>query len=252
MRDLPEDYIKDLAIRFSHHSTALEGNTLTLAETALLLLEGMTPNRRVHKREIFEIESNARALNVVLQEVNEPNELTEFIIKKIHYFIGESTVTFAGEYKKLDNYIVGADFQTVKASEVAATMAEFVSDYNKALKETSHLFETIADYHIRFEKIHPFSDGNGRTGRMLNALVALKHDRLVPVIPSDEKGRYLQYLKDEDSKGLGEWLETLSEFEVERYDAFAYVASQEIKDFSQPLPKNRKKAIEFGDDELEM
>ncbi|GAX47811.1 Fic family protein [Pseudolactococcus reticulitermitis] len=179
MREIPEDYIKDLAIRFSHHSTALEGNTLTLAETAVLLLEGITPSRSVHKREIFEIESNARTLEVVLQELNEPTELTEFIIKKIDYFIGESTVTFAGEYKKLNNYIVGAEFQTAKASETAEVMAEFVVDYNKALKETGQLFETIAEYHIKFEKIHPFSDGNGRTGRMLNALVALKHDRLV-------------------------------------------------------------------------
>lgn len=252
MRSLPEDYIKDLAVRFSHHSTALEGNTLTLAETALLLLEGVTPDRRVYKREIFEIESNARALEVVLQELSEPKELTEFTIKKIHYFIGESTVTFAGEYKKLNNYIVGAAFETTKASEVPEVMAKFVKDYNAALKESTNLFETIAKYHIKFEKIHPFSDGNGRTGRMLNALVALKHDCLVPVIPMEEKGRYLEYLKSENSKALGEWLEELSEYEVERYDAFSYVASQSIQDFSKPLPKNRKKAIEFEDDELDL
>ena len=124
---LPEKYINDLNIRLSHHSTALEGNTLTLDETRDLLMFDRTPERSVELREIYEIKSNARALQEVLTHLRENAPFNEMLILRLHYFIGESTVTFPGEYKKVNNYIQGSDFDTTPASQVAYAMSQWLS-----------------------------------------------------------------------------------------------------------------------------
>ena len=222
MISLPTDYIDDLNIRMTHHSTAIEGNTLTLDETRDLLLEGVTPTRSVSIREIHEITSNARALKEVIKSLKNGEPFSEMLILRMHYFIGESTVTFPGEYKKVNNFIVGSDFETTPASQVAYAMNGWIETTRGILqlRDKLEFFKQLAKSHIEFERIHPFSDGNGRTGRMIIAYLALRGGHLPPIIPATAKKRYLDYLRKEDSDSLGKWLFELSEIENTRLSGF--------------------------------
>ena len=222
MMHLSQDYINDLNIRMSYHSTALEGNTLTLDETRTLLLEGRSPNRSVELREIYEIKSNARALEEVLKSLRNNEKFSELLVLKLHYFIGESTVTFPGEYKKVNNYIVGSDLQTTPANRVPFVMSQWIDGVRSDLESVaeSDFFYHLAKSHIEFEKIHPFSDGNGRTGRMIMVFQCLKYGMMPPVIPVQNKNQYLEFLRTENSEDFGKWLEELSKIEVERSRGF--------------------------------
>jgi Fic family protein len=254
MINLPEDYINDLNIRMTHHSTAIEGNILTLDETRDLLLEGVTPTRSVNIREIHEVTSNARALKEVIKSLKNDEPFSEMLILHMHYFIGESTVTFPGEYKKVNNFIVGSDFETTPANQVAYVMNGWIEATREIfkLKDKQEFFKQLAKSHIEFEHIHPFSDGNarltkvkrnveslvetdshnfsakneqyrshdGRSGRMIMAYLALYAGHLPPVIPATEKKRYLDYLRKEDFDSFGAWLIELSEIESNRLKGF--------------------------------
>ena len=222
LMNLPEKYINDLTVRLSHHSTALEGNTLTLDETKDLLMFNTTPARSVDVREIYEIKSNARALKEVLKSMATNEPFSEMIILRMHYFIGESTVTFPGEYKKVNNYIQGSDFETTPASKVAYAMQQWLDEVKNSLEFSTEqaFFEGVAKSHIEFEKIHPFSDGNGRTGRMIMLYLCFKKGYLPPVIPVGDKKKYLDFLRKEDAVGLGAWLKELSDKEQLRFEGF--------------------------------
>jgi len=222
MMYLPQDYISDLNVRMSHHSTALEGNTLTLDETRTLLLEGKSPNRSVELREIYEIKSNARALEEVLKSLWTNEHFSELLVLRLHYFIGESTVTFPGEYKKVNNYMVGSDFQTTPANRVPFIMSQWIDGVKSDLEtvEAEEFFYHLAKSHIEFEKIHPFSDGNGRTGRMIMVFQCFKYGIIPPVIPVQSKSEYLAFLRTENAKDFGKWLKELSEIEGERLRGF--------------------------------
>ena len=220
--DLPADYISDLNIRMAHHSTAIEGNTLTLDETRDLLLEGVTPSRSVDVREIYEVKSNARALEEMFKHLKENGSFNEMLVLRLHYFIGESTVAFPGEYKKVNNYIVGSTFETTPASQVPYAMSEWIKETKNilAIVDETDFFTALAKSHIEFEKIHPFSDGNGRSGRMLITYLALKKGHLPPVIPVNDKHKYLTLLREENMADFGVWLLELSRYEQDRLSGF--------------------------------
>jgi Fic family protein len=88
------------------------------------------------------------------------------------------------------------------------------------LDDKQEFFKLLAKSHIEFERIHPFNDGNGRTGRMIMVYIALHVGHLPPVIPATEKKRYLEYLRKEDFDSFGEWLFELSEIEDNRLMGF--------------------------------
>lgn len=220
LMNLPQKYINDLNIRMSHHSTALEGNTLTLDETKDLLMFNTTPARSVDVREIDEIKSNAGSLEEVLKSMASGEAIFEMLILRMHDFIDESTVTFPGEYKKVNNYIEGSDFETTPASEVSYAMHQWLLETKKIFEISNEddFFERVAKNHIEFEKIHLFS--NGRTGRMVMLYLCLKKGYLPPVIPAPDKKKYLDFLRAEDAAGLGAWLKALSDKEQLRLTGF--------------------------------
>ena len=89
-----------------------------------------------------------------------------------------------------------------------------IHNYNN--DKEKDIFEKIANYHIEFESIHPFEDGNGRTGRLLINFELLKNDIPPVVIPKEERVKYFEFLRNKDVLGLSDWLRELSEEEWKR------------------------------------
>ena len=95
----------------------------------------------------------------------------------------------------------------------------YIYNYNH---DEQDIFTKIAKYHIDFEKIHPFEDGNGRTGRLLINYELLKNDLPPVVITKEDRVKYFEFLRNNDSNGLADWIKELSVREKERMGKFGH------------------------------
>ena len=214
-----KDYIEDLVTRSTYHSNAIEGSTLTYAETYAILyndnsfkIEGKEP------REIYEAINHKEALNIVFENLQEKREFDERFIKKLNETINKNIKETSG-FRKVQVFIQGSDYIPQEPEKVPNLMNYYVYNYNNDIED---IFLKIAKYHIEFEKIHPFEDGNGRTGRLLLNYELLKNDLPPVVISKDEKVKYFEFIRKNDSSGLAEWFKELSNAEEQRMQKFGY------------------------------
>lgn len=215
LKHITEEYKADLLVRMTHHSTAIEGNTLTQAETISILLHNYIP-RDMSEREYYEVKNYRKAFNYLLET---DRELTTDIIKKYNKHIMENLRDDNGEFKKTQNIILGSDFETTKPYLVPTVIEDWCQNLKYRLdnaKTKEDKVEVILDQHIKFEKIHPFGDGNGRTGRLLIIHSCLKEGIEPIIIPKEEKGKYIHILATEDIKQFKKWGLELQEKEKER------------------------------------
>lgn len=216
MRPLPEDgvrrYIEEFGIATSHNSNAIEGNTFTYDETRLLLKEDVMSNAHTFK-EHSEIVGYKKAFDFLYVALKEEAPITEEFIKRLHSFI-VPTETFAGDYRDVQVYIgddLKIDYTPVPPRLVAEHMKNYVEslrqdiDANRAVKAANApdwigLFNNLAKHHIEYEKIHPFIDGNGRTGRLLLSYEMISIGLLPVDIRKDDRLRYYAALRAYDDK----------------------------------------------------
>lgn len=145
-------------------------------------------------------------------------ELDEKFIKEINQTINKDIKDTVG-YRSVRVMIKGSEHIPPKPEELNNLMMYFVYNYNN---EVEDLFYKIAKYHIEFESIHPFEDGNGRTGRLLINFELLKNDIPPVVIPKEERIKYFEFLKNKDIEGLANYLKDLSNNEKERLKSFGF------------------------------
>lgn len=214
-----KDYIEDLVTRSTYHSNAIEGSTLTYAETYAILyndnsfkIEGKEP------REIYEAINHKEALNIVFENLQEKREFDERFIKKLNETINKNIKETSG-FRKVQVFIQGSDHIPPEPEKVPNLMNYYIYNYNNDIED---IFLKIAKYHIEFEKIHPFEDGNGRTGRLLLNYELLKNDLPPVVISKDERVKYFEFIRKNDSSGLAEWFKELSNAEEQRMQKFGY------------------------------
>ena len=172
-RPLTEGELKRLndefIVEYTYNSNAIEGNTLTLRETALVL-KGLTIDQKPLKDHLEAI-GHKEAFEYVISLVEEKVELTETIIKLIHSLVLANKPLDRGVYRKLPVFIAGAKHTPVQPFLIEPKMQELLEWY----KNTNMDFiSKLAKFHIEFEGIHPFIDGNGRTGRLLVNLELMK------------------------------------------------------------------------------
>lgn len=214
---ITEEYKADILVRITHNSTAIEGNTLTLAETTSILLHNYIP-RDMNEREYYEVKNYKKAFNYLLET---DKELTVDIIKKYNKYIMENLREDNGEFKKIQNIILGSDFETTKPYLVPTVIEDWCQNLKYRLdnaKTKEDKVEAILEQHIKFEKIHPFGDGNGRTGRLLIIHSCLKEGLEPIIIPKEEKGKYIHILATEDIKTFKKWGLELQAKEKERME----------------------------------
>ena len=199
-------YLDDLMVRMAHHSTAIEGNSLTQGETKSVLIDGYVP----------------RAID--LRELNEVLNYGEFI-KEIHSILcREAIESVPGKFKTQPNMVIGADFTPSPPYRVPMDIEQWRQDLDYQLKNAADartMVEAICRQHFRFERIHPFPDGNGRVGRALMVYSALQQKLPPIVIPVDEKKKYINFLNTEDLNGFVEFCLALQQKEVERIKILA-------------------------------
>lgn len=213
-----KDYMQDFITRSTYHSNAIEGSTLTYAETyAIIYNDNNFKINNKEPREIYGAINHKKALLYVFDNINNP--LSESLIKNINKIINQDIKDIEG-YRKINVIIKGSEHIPPKSSLVANMMFYFVYNYNNEVVDD--LFEKIAKYHIEFEKIHPFEDGNGRTGRLLINYELLKNNVAPVVIETSDRVKYFELLRKEDVKGLSEFLKELSSKELERMKTLGY------------------------------
>lgn len=150
-------------IEFTHDTTAIEGNTLTLIDTKMILEDGIVP-KETTLFELDQIRGHADAWQYVKENVKNNIPLSENVIKDIHERVVPARGV-GGIYRTVPVYIRGAQHVPPNYKKVRELMKYFIQDVN--IRKFSSIAELAAWTHAEFVKIHPFQDGNGRTARLL-------------------------------------------------------------------------------------
>lgn len=160
---------EEFAVEYTYNSNAIEGNTLTLRETDLVL-KGLTIDKKPLKDHL-EVIGHKEAFDFVRELVEKEADLNENVIKQIHYLLLSDKIQDRGVYRRVPVKIMGATNEPVQPYLIEPKMNELMHNYKK---NTEHIVSKLARFHIEFESIHPFIDGNGRTGRLLVNLELMK------------------------------------------------------------------------------
>lgn len=155
---------EEFLIDFTYNSNAIEGNTLTLKETAMVL-EGMTIDQKPLKDHL-EAVGHRDAFLYVQDIATKDIPLDESVIKNIHALVLMDRPEDKGIYRRIPVRIMGAYTEPVQPYLIEPKMTDLLAE-NEKRRETMNPIERIARFHLEFEGIHPFIDGNGRTGRLL-------------------------------------------------------------------------------------
>ena len=160
---------EEFIVEYTYNSNAIEGNTLTLRETDLVL-RGLTIDKKPLK-DHMEAVGHKEAFEFVSQLVKDNAPLSESIIRQIHFLVLADKKDDRGVYRRVPVRIMGAHHEPVQPYLIEPKMEQLLHDYQKS---NEHIVTKLARFHIEFEDIHPFIDGNGRTGRLLVNLELMK------------------------------------------------------------------------------
>ena len=184
-------------IDLTYNSNHIEGSRLTHDQTRYIFETNTigVENEVLNVDDVIETSNHFRCIDLIIDHA--ASTLSEHFIKKLHHILKTGTSDsrkdwFAvGEYKRLPNEVGG--MQTALPEEVADKMKALLSDYNAVPKKT---LDDILDFHVRFERIHPFQDGNGRVGRLIMFKECLKYNIVPFIIEENLKMFYYRGLKE--------------------------------------------------------
>jgi Fic family protein len=162
----------EFMVEFTYNSNAIEGNTLTLKETAMAL-EGITVDQKPLKDHL-EAVGHRDAFLYVQEIATQKVDFSEYVIKNIHSLVLMNRPEDKGSYRKIPVRIMGAFTEPVQPYMIEPKMTELLSK-NEERKSKMTDIERIALFHLEFEGIHPFIDGNGRTGRLIMNLDLIRN-----------------------------------------------------------------------------
>lgn len=210
LKRLQDEFI----VEFTYNSNAIEGNTLTLQETAMVL-QGVTIDQKPLKDHL-EAVGHKDAFVYVKSLVSDGNAIIEREIKQIHSLVLMDKPEDKGVYRRIPVKIIGAVHEPPQPYLLEAQMTELIRR-NEQKRKAMHPIERISKFHLDFEGIHPFIDGNGRTGRLVLNLDLMQNGYPPINVKFTDRKRYYQafdaYYRDGNA---GEMVELIAGYVDER------------------------------------
>lgn len=211
-------------VELTYNSNAIEGNTLTITETKVILEDGLTIGKGKSLKEHLEVINHKEAIDYIDDIVCKDLDISERVIKDLHYLILKSIDNKnAGEYRQTNVLISGSKHRPVEHYLVKERMVELVEWY-KNNKDKKHPIELAAEFHFRYVYIHPFIAGNGRTARLLMNLILMRNGYPVTVIRTEDRDEYMKALEEASVKGnLDDFIKIVAEAVDKSLDMYLFI-----------------------------
>ena len=215
---------EEFMVEFTYNSNAIEGNTLTLKETAMVL-EGMTIDQKPLKDHLEAV--GHRDAFLYIQDIAKQDiPLSEFVIKNIHALVLMNQPEDKGVYRRIPVRIMGAYTEPVQPYLIEPKMTELLT-VNEERKTTMGVIERVARFHLEFEGIHPFIDGNGRTGRLIMNLDLIRNGYPAINVKFADRKKYYDafdaYYRDGSADAM---IELIAGYVNERLDEYLSILGQ--------------------------
>ena len=213
-------YEQAFEIEYTHHSTAIEGNTLTLMETKLVLEDKISVGGK-NLREIYEQVNHQKAFRYVKDCIAKQIPLDEAVVKEIHAMLMENII-IGGVYRNVDVYISGAQHTPPSHNEMYRQVQDFYADLTWKGQQLNNI-ELAAWTHAEFVRIHPFADGNGRTSRLLMNYQLMSKGFAPISIAKENRLAYFETLEEyavnQNLQPFADMIAELEEQQLDRYIA---------------------------------
>ncbi len=241
LRPLPPVAVKKLKEKFqiemTYNSNAIEGNSLTLKETFLVINEGITIKGKPLKDHL-EAKDHHEALEFVYDLVQPQKHptLSENLIRNLHSLVMQKTdEEWAGKYRNAAVFIGGADHQPPDASVVPAKMTDMVSWFRENQKKL-HPIELAALIHHKVVYIHPFFDGNGRTARIIMNILLMRKGYPLAIILKNDRPKYYRVLSQADEENFAPLVKFVAQAVERSLDIYLQALTPTSKEKEKFLP----------------
>lgn len=217
---------EEFAVNNTYNSNAIEGNSLTLRETTMILQEGITIAEKPIKEHLEAI-GHKDAFSYITDIADKKTELSERVIKELHSLVLMADRENRGVYRRVPVTILGAMHEPPQPYLIPKLMEELVFEYNQK-RDTVEIIEAVALLHLKFESIHPFIDGNGRTGRLLLNFELMKNGFLPVNIKFSDRAKYYNCFDDYCENGFPDMLAKLiADYEVQELKRYIDIIEAE-------------------------
>ena len=210
-------------LQLTYHSNSIEGSTLTEPDTAAILFDNTAlPNKSLTEQ--LEAKNHQTALNYLFDYITKRGKINERLILKFHSILMNGVHPDAGFYRRHGVRIVGVNLPTANYMSIPKLMSSLMADINKP---TQDIIALATNIHSHFEQINPFSDGNGRVGRLLLNAMLLKANFAPAIIRQEQKQLYYTYLYKAQTKNDHSQLEDF--FFISILDGFKILERSDIR-----------------------
>lgn len=182
-------------VELTYNSNAIEGNTLTITETKVILEDGITIGKGKTLKEHLEVINHKEAIDYIEDIVNKNIDIDQNVIKDLHYIILKSINNDnAGRYRNVNVLISGSKHRPLEHFLIPQEMEDLIKWYEEN-KNKLHPVILAAEFHHKFTFIHPFIDGNSRCGRLLMNLILMRNGYPITVIRMEDRNEYMNALE---------------------------------------------------------
>ncbi|HPD82068.1 MAG TPA: Fic family protein [Candidatus Pacearchaeota archaeon] len=210
---------KSFFTELTYNSNAIEGNSLSLEETSIVINEGLSPEGKT-LREVYEAKNHMKALELIR---NYKGVLNEQFILKIHSIIlNDISERFAGKYRENPVRVIGSDFHFPSPEKIPQLMGNLIYWYNKN-KKNMHPLELAIIFSMKFVSIHPFIDGNGRVSRLIMNFILQKKRYPWINIYNKQRQKYLKAVRKANNEDYSEIINFLIEVIKENMKDFGFL-----------------------------
>lgn len=190
------DIKNQFILKLTYHSNSIEGSTLTEPDTAAILFDNVALTDK-SLTEHLEAKNHQTALNYLFEHISKRGQINETMILRLHSILMNGIRPDAGLYRRHAVRITGVNLPTANYIRIPDLMPDVI---NQAQQKKSDYVHRAATVHSQFEQIHPFSDGNGRVGRLLMNAMFLKNNLAPAIIKQEQKQLYYTYLYKAQTK----------------------------------------------------